>query len=120
MQQPIDAKAADLCDRVIERYVAWREAYQAVHKGYEQWSRARRDDAAIAFLTCAAELDCEELAVNAYADSLADLSRFVAGERGGCHAARGSVTTARGEVGREWSVGREVRRSAARARTSDS
>ena len=76
MQQPIDAEAADLCDRVIERYVAWSEACEAVHKGYEHWFRTGRDDAAIAFLTYADALDCEELAANAgHAASLARARR---------------------------------------------
>lgn len=56
-----------LVDDAIEAYVDWREECFAVWDAYRRWSRARRDDASLAFAAYSAALDREERASACYA-----------------------------------------------------
>jgi hypothetical protein len=52
---------------MIDLYVEWREECAAVHRAYERWHRASKDDRAAAFAAYSAALDREERASDVYA-----------------------------------------------------
>ena len=56
-----------LVDRLIEAYVAWREACLGVEDAYQSWSRTARAGAASAFQQYSAALDAEQHAAEVYA-----------------------------------------------------
>ena len=55
-----------LVDAMIDDYVSWREECVSVESAYENWSRAPRRDATLAFTAYLAALDREEHAAATY------------------------------------------------------
>lgn len=64
-----------LVDRVLVRYVEWREASRAVADTYRRWCVAQRCDGAPRFAAYIAALDQEETAAGTYAESIRELER---------------------------------------------
>ena len=64
-----------LIDALIQHYVSWREECAAVASSYENWSRAERDDRALAFSAYVAALDREELAAESYRRLIAEITQ---------------------------------------------
>jgi hypothetical protein len=64
-----------LVDDVIDAYVDWQEERMWVWDAYHRWTRAARDDAALAFAAYGAALDREERASARYAGGLSRLVR---------------------------------------------
>lgn len=55
-----------LIDQVIESYVVWREACEAVEESYGVWRRAPSDQSAATYADFVATLNREELAADEY------------------------------------------------------
>jgi hypothetical protein len=55
-----------LIDEMIDGYVSWREECAAVHRSYENWDRAERQDRDLAYAAYRAALDREEHAAATY------------------------------------------------------
>jgi hypothetical protein len=53
-------------DDVVDGYVSWREACVVVSDADDNWKRAGREDAKLAFSEYAAALNCEEEAAARY------------------------------------------------------
>ncbi len=64
-QYPASPTAA-LIDQVIESYVVWREACEAVEESYSAWRRAPSEQGEAAYATFVATLNREELAADEY------------------------------------------------------
>ncbi len=56
-----------LVDRMISRYVDWREAGRLVHDAYRSWASAAGPGARVAFWRYMAALDAAEWAAEVYA-----------------------------------------------------
>jgi urease accessory protein UreF len=56
-----------LGDALLDLYIEWREECSAVHRAYERWRKAAKDDRAAAFAAYHAALDREERASIVYA-----------------------------------------------------
>jgi hypothetical protein len=63
-------------DELLEGYISWREACQAVWRAYEQWSASDREERALAYAAYLASLDGEERAARTYANHTARVARF--------------------------------------------
>jgi hypothetical protein len=63
-------------DELLEGYVSWREACQAVWLAYERWIGSDRGERALAYATYLAALDREERAARTYAQHTAHVARI--------------------------------------------
>ena len=65
----------ELVDRVLDRYVEWRQTTGDVADTYGRWCVAQRCDVAPRFAAYIAALDQEETAAGTYAESIRELER---------------------------------------------
>jgi hypothetical protein len=72
------ARHQSAIDELLEGYVSWREACQAVWRAYEGWIGSDRGERALAYAAYLAALDAEECAACTYADYTARVARFSA------------------------------------------
>ncbi|HEX3803675.1 MAG TPA: hypothetical protein VHV75_12630 [Solirubrobacteraceae bacterium] len=77
--------AADLLDRMLFRYIDWREEADTVTEAYQRWSRAEADTQRAAFSVYTAALDREQAAAARYALAVTGLERWLQG-RPSCEA----------------------------------
>lgn len=70
---------SEIVDEMIDDYVSWREACDAVAVSYENWRCSDRRDAKLAFSVYVAALDREEQAAAAYRRALAQVATALAG-----------------------------------------
>jgi hypothetical protein len=70
------ARHRSAIDELLECYVCWREACQAVSGAYEQWTDSDRGERALAYAAYLAALDGEERAAGTYAHHTARVARF--------------------------------------------
>jgi hypothetical protein len=61
---------------LLEGYVSWREACQAVRLAYERWVGSGRGERALAYAAYLAALDGEEHTACTYADHTARVARI--------------------------------------------
>jgi hypothetical protein len=73
---------AELVDRLMSRYVSWRERAAAVADAYRQWSDAPADERASRFAAYLGALDLEESSAHSYALLVADVERSLHHDRG--------------------------------------
>lgn len=70
------ARHRSAIDELLEGYVCWREACQAVSRAYERWIGSDRGERALAYAAYLAALDGEERAAGTYAHHTARVARF--------------------------------------------
>lgn len=63
-------------DDLLEGYVSWREACEAVWRSYERWIDSDRGQRALAHAAYLAALDGEERAASTYARHTERVARF--------------------------------------------
>ena len=63
-------------DDLLEGYVSWREACQAVWGAYERWVGSDRGERGLAYAAYLAALDGEERAARTYAHHTAHVARI--------------------------------------------
>jgi hypothetical protein len=63
-------------DDLLEGYVSWREACQAVWRAYERWIGSDRGERGLAYAAYLAALDGEERAARTYAHHTAHVARI--------------------------------------------
>jgi hypothetical protein len=68
-----------LADDVIEAYVCWREACEAVARSYADWCHAARGERRLGHAVHLAAVDREECAAQAYRDAVERAGRELAG-----------------------------------------
>lgn len=63
-------------DKLLERYISWREECRAVRFAYRQWIESERVDRQLAYASYVAALDREERAAGSYATQIERVRRF--------------------------------------------
>jgi DNA-binding SARP family transcriptional activator len=63
-------------DELLEGYVSWREACEAVWRAYEEWIDSDPGERALAYAAYLAALDGEEHTARMYADHTDRVARF--------------------------------------------
>lgn len=63
-------------DELLEGYVSWREACQAVWQAYERWTGSDRGERGLAYAAYLEALDGEEHTARTYAHHTERVARF--------------------------------------------
>jgi hypothetical protein len=63
-------------DALLELYVSWREACQAVRQAYGEWGESDHSQRTLTYAGYLAALDREEQAASAYADQIDLVNRI--------------------------------------------
>jgi hypothetical protein len=79
MTRTSSGRRSKIVDEMIDDYVSWREACEALAMSYENWSRSDRPDEKLACSVYVAALDREEQAAAQYQRALAQVATVLAG-----------------------------------------